>query len=81
MYKSTVKLHSVICTGKLIKLKFLKKNTKTKIYKTMIRPVVMFSSETWTLTTKDENNLRIFEKQILRKIFGPVNLLAPEFYI
>ena len=33
----------------------------------------MYSSETWTLTAKDENNLRIFQRQILRKIFGPVN--------
>ena len=38
----------------------------------MIRPVVTYSSETWTLTAKYENNLRIFERQILRKIFGPV---------
>jgi hypothetical protein len=60
--------------AKLMKSKFLKKNTKMKIYKTMIRPVVTYSSETWALTTKDENNLRIFEKQILRKIFGPVNI-------
>ena len=27
-----------------------------------------------TLTANDENNLRIFERQILRKIFGPVNI-------
>jgi hypothetical protein len=39
---------------------------------TMIRPVVTYSSETWTLTAKEEN-LRIFERQILRKIFGHVN--------
>ena len=45
-----------------------------KIYKTIIRPVVTYASETWTVTTKDENNLRIFERQILRKIFGPVNI-------
>jgi len=38
-----------------------------------IRPVVTYSLQTWTLTAKDENNLRIFERQILRKIFGPVN--------
>jgi hypothetical protein len=38
----------------------------------MIRPVVTYSSEIWTLTAEDENNLRIFERQILRKIFGPV---------
>ena len=30
-----------------IKSKFLKKNTNMKIYKTMIRPVVTYSSETW----------------------------------
>ena len=52
----------------------LTKNTKMKIYKTMIRPVVTYSSETWTMTAKDENKLRIFERQILRKILGPVNI-------
>jgi len=40
----------------------------------MIRQFVNYSSETWTLTVKDENNLRIFERQILRKIFGPANI-------
>jgi len=59
--------------AKLIKSIFLERNTKMKIYKT-IRPVVTYSSETWTLTAKDENNLHIFERQILRKIFGPVNI-------
>jgi hypothetical protein len=32
--------------AKLIKLKFLEKNTKMKIYKTMTRAVVTYSSET-----------------------------------
>jgi len=45
-----------------------------KIYKTMISPVAMYWSETWAVTAKDEKNLRIFERQILRKIFGPVNI-------
>ena len=45
-----------------------------EVYKTMMRPVVTYSSETWTLTTIDENNLHIFERQILRNIFGPVNI-------
>jgi hypothetical protein len=60
--------------AKLIKSKFLKRNAKMKIYKMIIRPVVMYSSETWTLTAKDEKNLRIFKRQILKKIFGPVNI-------
>jgi hypothetical protein len=50
------------------------RNTKLKIYETIIRPVVTSSSETWPLTVKDENNLRIFESQIPRKIFGAVNI-------
>jgi hypothetical protein len=45
-----------------------------KIYKMMIRPVVTYSSQTWTLTAKDENNLHIFQRQILRKMFGPINI-------
>jgi hypothetical protein len=53
--------------------------TETKIYKihkTMIRPVVTNSSETWTLRAEDENILHIFKRQILRKIFGPVNIYS-----
>jgi len=34
----------------------------------------MYSAQTWTLTAIDENNLRIFERQILRKISGPLNI-------
>jgi hypothetical protein len=48
---------------KLIKSKFLKRNTIMKIRKKMIRPVVTYLSETWTLTAKDENSLRIFESK------------------
>jgi len=55
-------------------MNFINRNTKMKIYKTIIRSVLMYAAETWTLTAKDENNLHIFERQILRKIFGPVNI-------
>jgi hypothetical protein len=61
--------------SKPIKSKLLKENTKMKIYKTIIRQtVVTYASENWTLTAKYENNLRIFERQILRTIFGPVDI-------
>jgi hypothetical protein len=36
------------------------------------RPVVAYGSETWTLPTAEENALRIFERKILSKIYGPV---------
>jgi hypothetical protein len=60
--------------SQIIKSKLLKKNTKMELYKKMIRPVVTYPSETWTLTAKDENNQRIFKRQILKKISGPVNI-------
>jgi hypothetical protein len=31
-----------------------------------------YGCEAWTLTNRDEQYLRIFERRILRKIFGPV---------
>jgi hypothetical protein len=34
----------------------------------------MVDVATWTLTAKDENNRHIFERQILRKTFDPVNI-------
>lgn len=47
------------------------KNTKFRLYQTMIRPVVTYACETWTLKKKDIQKLLIFERKILRKIFGP----------
>jgi hypothetical protein len=34
--------------------------------------VVTYGYEAWTLTNRDKQYLRIFERRILRKIFGPV---------
>jgi len=33
---------------------------------------VTYGCEAWILTNRDEHYLRIFERRILRKIFGPV---------
>jgi hypothetical protein len=58
--------------GKLLKSRALNRSSKLKIYKSLIRPVVTYRCEAWTLTNQDEQNLRIFEGKILRRIFGPV---------
>jgi hypothetical protein len=44
---------------------------KTKIYRTIILPVVLYGCETWSLTLREECRLRVFEKRVLRRIFGP----------
>jgi hypothetical protein len=38
----------------------------------LIRPIVTYGCEAWTLTNRDEQYLRILEGRISRKIFGPV---------
>jgi len=41
------------------------------IYRTIILPVVLYGCETWSLTLKEERRLRVLEKRMLRRIFGP----------
>jgi hypothetical protein len=43
-----------------------------KLYRTLIRLVVTYAAETWTLNISDENALRMFEWKVIRKIYGPV---------
>jgi hypothetical protein len=52
---------------------YLKWQTKCMLYKTLIRPILMYGSESWPLSKKDENLLQIFERRILRRISGPIN--------
>jgi hypothetical protein len=44
---------------------------KIKIYKTVILPVVLYGCETWSLTLREKQRLRVFENIVLRRIFGP----------
>ena len=55
-----------------MKSRTLNKSSKLRIYKSLITPVVTYGCEAWTLTNRDEQHLRIYERRILRKIFGPL---------
>ena len=44
-------------------------NLKVKIYRTIILPV-LYGCKTWSLTFRDERRVRVFEKRVLRRIFG-----------
>ncbi|KAJ4433943.1 hypothetical protein ANN_16262 [Periplaneta americana] len=55
---------------KLLSSSLLSKYLKVRIYKTVILPLVLYGCETWTLTLREEQRLRVFENKVLRKIFG-----------
>jgi hypothetical protein len=71
--KSTLKsgnacYHSV---QNLLSSRLLSKNTKNRVYRTIILPVVLCGCETWSLTLREEQSLRVFENRVLKRIFGP----------
>ena len=55
----------------LLRSKHLTRRTKIQIYTTLILPIIMYGSETWELTQTDCDRLLIFERRILRIIYGP----------
>ena len=48
---------------KLLTNKLLSKNSKMSVYKTIIRPVVTYGSETWMMNIANEEKLKIFERK------------------
>ena len=55
----------------LLSSRLLSKNLKIEIYRTIILPVVLYGSETWSLTFREERRLRVFENRVLKRVFGP----------
>ena len=56
---------------KIFQSKLISKKSKIKLYKSLIRPVVVYGSECWVLTENIKQRLLVFERRILRRIFGP----------
>jgi len=55
-----------------MKSRAFNRSSKPKIYKSLIRPIVTYGCEAWTLANRDEQYLGISERRMLRKIYGPV---------
>jgi hypothetical protein len=45
-------------------------NIKIKMHKSINFLVVLYGCETWSLTLRERHRLRVFEKSVLRLIFG-----------
>ena len=52
----------------------LSRTTKLTLYKALILPVLLYGVEAWTLSSTDAAVLRVLERKVLRKIFGPVRV-------
>jgi hypothetical protein len=52
-------------------VRLLSRNTKIRVYRTVVLPVVLYGCETWSVTLREEQRLRVFKNRVLRRIFGP----------
>ena len=70
--KSRMKSGNACCHSaqNLLSSSLLSKNMKVNIYRTVILPVVLYGSETWSLTLRKERRLTVFENRVLRIIFA-----------
>jgi hypothetical protein len=41
------------------------------MYQTLVRPIVIYACETWVLKENTKSKLRVFERKVLRRIYGP----------
>jgi hypothetical protein len=55
----------------LLSSRLLSKNSKIRIYKTIIFPLVLYGCETWSLALREEHRRRVFGNRVLRGIFRP----------
>jgi hypothetical protein len=55
---------------------YLNTQTKYKLYKTLLRPVLIYGSQRWALIKYDEAKLKVFERKMLKNLYGLINRLA-----
>ena len=56
----------------MFKNKLISESAKLNLYETIIRPIVIYASETSVLKEADMSRLLVFERKILRRIKGPI---------
>jgi len=57
-------MYEIHCSTSFFRNILLSRAKKIRLYKTLIRPVVTYGAETWTMMKKEEKALLIFEKNI-----------------
>ena len=57
--------------SKQFRCRALSPSTKLTLYKTLVIPVLLYGAEAWVVSQADAAALGVFERKVLRKIFGP----------
>ena len=47
----------------------ISRRVKVRLYKTLVKPVLMYGCETWKMNERDENKIDVFQSRCLRRIF------------
>ena len=58
----------------IFKCKHINRATKIHLYKTVLKPVVMYGSEIWAMTVTEEEWLHRWERKVLTRIFSAENV-------
>ena len=53
----------------ILSSRLLSKNTKIKVYRTIILTVVLYGCEPWSLILREKCRLRLYENGVMRRIF------------
>ena len=62
---------SFFANRKIFQSKLITRKTKERLYHMVIRPVVVYGSKCWVLIENIKQKLLVFERRLLRRIFGP----------
>jgi hypothetical protein len=57
---------------KHFKSNFISRTTKILLYKMFVYPIILYGVECWTLSRTNEKMVDVFERKILRRIYGRI---------
>lgn len=56
--------------GKIVSSEAISTYLRIRMYLILLRPISLYEAETWLLRKADEQRLAVFERKVLRKIYG-----------
>jgi hypothetical protein len=60
------------CVRQVFRSRAISKAVEIRMYKAMVKPAVVFGSETWAVSEMDTKRLGTWDRKILRRVHGPV---------